>query len=239
MCQWSKTVRNQRKTADVVIYKLQCSRPVTFLQFSERSHSKCAKISELSALVISKQRTLVSLQPTRVACACGYSQHVGLVHVVTANTCGLCMWLQPTRVACACGYSQHVWLVHVVTANTWGFCMCFTRWGNFYRAYVSRRHSLVGILTVGQQDITYTILDIPYYYRSKRGRRMFEAKYVQSTTRRQHRMPPPPINGMLTFDVIMHRLAKLHVDQTANANQNGGMTPSKWRQLKTTAITQP
>ena len=42
-------------------------------------------------LVVTKQRALVSLQPTHATCACGYSQHMRLVHVVTANTCGLCM----------------------------------------------------------------------------------------------------------------------------------------------------
>ena len=52
---------------------------------------------------------------------------------------------------------------------------------------------------------------------------MFEARFERSVTRRQHRVAPPKINQTAHFQLIMRRLAKLHVDQNVNK------TRSKWR----------
>ena len=103
-----------------------------------------------------------------------YSQHVRLVHVV---------------------YSQHMRLVHVVTANTCGLCMCFTRWVFFYHAHASHCHSLVGISTVGQQDVTYTIVDIPLYFYRIEGSRMITSCLFYSIFSSAFRLffiPGPP-----------------------------------------------
>ena len=52
---------------------------------------------------------------------------------------------------------------------------------------------------------------------------MFEARFEQSVTRRQHRVAPPTINWTSHFQLIMRRLAKLHMDQNVNK------TRSIWR----------
>ena len=52
---------------------------------------------------------------------------------------------------------------------------------------------------------------------------MFEARFERSITRRQHRVAPPKINKTAHFQLIMRRLAKLHVDQNVNK------TRSIWR----------
>ena len=47
--------------------------------------------------------------------------------------------------------------------------------------------------------------------------------------------PPSKISRILNFEVIMRRLAQLHVGQNVNCvGLNGRMTPSKRRELKTT-----